>query len=231
MKDLNKCLAEVFGTFILVFFGIGAAVISGGAVAELGISIAFGLGVIAAVYSIGHISGAHLNPAISLGAFLSGRMKSLEMVKYIISQIIGAILAVLVIFAILKLGYPDDYDIAIYGIGQNSFLEGQLFMALVFETVATFIFTMVVLGATSKKNTNTAFAGIVIGLTLTAIHIVGIPLTGVSVNPARSIAPAIFAGTESLTQLWVFIVAPLAGGAIAGLIHKFVDKAKTNTEV
>lgn len=225
MKDLNKCLAEVFGTFMLVFFGVGAAVIAGSAAGELGISLAFGIAIIAAAYSIGHISGAHLNPAVSLGAFISGRMTAIEMAKYIVSQLIGALLGIIAVFGILTFGY-SDYSVAEYGIGQNSFGETQMVMAFIFELVATFTFVTVVLGATSKKNPNVAYAGLAIGFTLAVIHIVGIPLTGVSVNPARSIAPALLAGGTALTQLWLFIIAPLVGGAIAGLIYKFIDQEK-----
>ena len=209
MKDLNKCLAEIFGTFMLVFFGVGSAVLAGEVTGNLGVSIAFGISIVAAAYSIGHISGAHLNPAVSLGVFVSGRMTVLEMVRYILSQLIGALLGILFIVSILKLGYPD-YSIVESGIGQNAFKDGQMGMAIIFELIATFTFVLVILGATSKKNPNGAYAGLVIGFTLAAIHIVGIPLTGVSVNPARSIAPALVAGKTALTQLWVFIVAPLA---------------------
>jgi len=229
MEDVKKCLAEMFGTAVLVMFGVGAAIFSG---SELAIAFAFGIAVIAAAYSIGHISGAHLNPAISLGAFISGRMKLVDMLKYVLSQIIGGILGAGIIFLILKLLLPVDYDFATLGLGQNHLptlmqdLEfgKQLAVALIFEFVATFIFVTVALGATSKNNPNLAIAGLAIGFTLVAIHILGLAITGVSVNPARSIGPAIFAAImdvkEALPQLWVFIVAPLCGGAVAGIIYR-----------
>ena len=222
--DLKKCLAEMFGTAMLVMFGVGAGIFAGD---QLAISLAFGIAVMASIYAIGHISGAHLNPAISLGAFISKRMKLMDMIKYMLSQIIGGILGVGVIFLILKLLLPGDYEFTAMGVGQNHLptiisdltFGKKLAVALIFEIIATFIFAVVVFGSTSKKNPNTAFAGIVIGLTLAGIHIFGIPLTGVSVNPARSIGPAIFATivgiTDAIKELWIFILAPLVGGALA----------------
>ncbi len=217
----KKLIAEVIGTFILVFFGCGAAVFMGAQIGMLGISFAFGLSIVAAAYGIGAISGAHLNPAVSLGMVTAGRMPVGDFIGYVIAQIIGAILAAFVIM-IIATG-KADYTVAANGLGQNGFGPGYLgeytlMAGLIFEVVATFIFVTVILGATDAK-APAGFAGLAIGLTLAAIHMVGINITGVSVNPARSIGPAIFVGSTAISQLWVFIVAPLAGGAVAGALY------------
>ncbi|MCE6962165.1 MIP family channel protein [Cereibacter sphaeroides] len=220
----KKLMAEVFGTFILVFFGCGSAVLMGEQIGMLGISIAFGLAIVAAAYSIGAISGAHLNPAVSLGFLMSGRMSAGEFAGYVLAQIAGAILGALVVFLIAS--GKTGYSLAVNGLGQNGFGPGYLGeytmgAALIFELVATFVFVCVILAATAShvSAASTALAGLAIGLTLAAIHLVGINVTGVSVNPARSIGPAIFVGGKAIADLWVFIVAPLAGGAAAGLAH------------
>lgn len=218
---MKKNVAEVIGTFILVFFGCGSAVLMGTQIGMQGIAFAFGLSIVAAAYGLGAISGAHLNPAVSLGMVAAGRMPLAEAVQYVIAQIIGAILGALVIYVIAS--GKAGYDVAVNGLGQNGFGAGYLgeyglSAALVFEFVATFVFVTVILGATGAGS-NPAFAGLAIGLTLTAIHLVGINVTGVSVNPARSIGPAIFVGGKALADLWVFIVAPLAGGIMAGLVN------------
>lgn len=224
--------AEAFGTFILVFFGCGSAVLMGDQIGMLGISLAFGLSIVAAAYSIGAISGAHLNPAVSLGMVMAGRMKMQDFSKYAVAQVIGAIMAALVILIIAQ--GKADYTIAANGLGQNGYGAGYLgeynvLSALVFELIATFVFVTVILGATAK-DAPAMMAGLVIGLTLAAIHMVGINVTGVSVNPARSIGPALLTGGHSLAQLWLFIVAPLAGGALAGLIYKMgLTGAQENT--
>lgn len=217
----KKLIAEALGTFILVFFGCGAAVFMGAQIGMMGISFAFGLSIVAAAYGLGAISGAHLNPAVSLGMVVAGRMQMAEFGGYAAAQIAGAIVAALVILLIAQ-GQPG-WSVAESGLGQNGFGPGylgeySLAAALLFEVVATFIFVTVILGATHEK-APAAFAGLAIGLTLAAIHLVGINVTGVSVNPARSIGPAIFAGSGALGQLWVFIVAPLVGGAAAGGIY------------
>ena len=219
---MRKEIAEVIGTFTLVFLGCGSAVFMGAEIGMLGISFAFGLAVMAMAYSIGHISGAHLNPAVSMGVKIAGKMSTIEMIRYWIAQTIGAIIAALVVLAIAK--GQADYTIAGNGLGQNGYGAGYLgeynFMsALVFEIVATFLFVTVILGAT-QNNAPAAMAGLVIGLTLVVIHLVGINITGTSVNPARSIGPALFTGAKSMTQLPLFIIAPLIGGALAGLIFK-----------
>jgi len=217
----KKILAEVIGTFILVFFGVGSAVLMGEHIGMQGIAIAFGLSIVAAAYGLGAISGAHLNPAVSLGMVTAGRMTGSEFLGYAVAQVGGAVLGA---FAILMIASGKaDYSVAVNGLGQNGYGAGylgeySLGAALTFETVATFLFVTVILGATSK-GAPAAMAGLAIGLTLTGIHLVGINVTGVSVNPARSIGPAIFAGGTALGDLWVFIVAPLVGGALAGLLH------------
>ncbi|MDQ2065453.1 MIP family channel protein [Xinfangfangia sp. CPCC 101601] len=220
---MKKFIAETMGTAILVLFGCGAAVIAGAdgttGIGLAGISLAFGLAIVAAAYGLGAISGAHLNPAVSLGALMAGRMPAAEFVSYVIAQILGAVIGALLLYLIASgsAGWTG-------GLGQNGYGAGymgeySLTSALVFEFVMTFIFVTVILGAT-QPGAATAFAGLAIGLTLAAIHLVGIKVTGVSVNPARSIGPALFAGGAALSQLWVFIAAPLLGGALAGIVHK-----------
>jgi aquaporin Z len=219
---LNKMIAELLGTFILVLFGCGAAVIGGAEIGFTGIALAFGLAIVAAAYGFGAISGAHLNPAVSLGMVTAGRMSPGAFVAYALAQIAGAILATLVLYLIVsgKAGFVmGEWALGSNGYGAGYLGEYALGAALVFETVMTFVFVSVILGATGAKSA-AGFAGLAIGLTLTAIHLVGINVTGVSVNPARSIGPALFAGGAALSQLWVFIVAPLAGGALAGVLYK-----------
>ncbi len=187
----------------------------------LPIAVAFGLSIVAAAYGLGAISGAHLNPAVSLGVLCAGRMSAAEFVQYVIAQVIGAILGALVIYLIAT--GRADYSVATNGLGQNGFGPGYgggygLGAALIFEVVATFIFVTVILGVTGK-GAPAGFAGLAIGLTLTAVHLVGINVTGTSVNPARSIGPALFVGGTAISQLWVFIVAPLVGGALAGIVN------------
>jgi aquaporin Z len=217
----KKLIAEALGTMILVLFGVGSAVIAGPEIGFTGISIAFGLSIVAAAYSLGAISGAHLNPAVSLGMVTAGRMSFGDFIAYAIAQIVGAIIGAGLILMIAS--GNGDYSIAVNGLGQNGFGAGYLgeysmTSALVFEFVFTFIFVTVILGATSR-NAPAAMAGLAIGLTLTAIHLVGINVGGVSVNPARSIGPAVFVGGKAIADLWLFIVAPLAGGALAGIVY------------
>jgi aquaporin Z len=215
-------IAEVLGTFMLVFFGCGAAVLMGEHIGMHGIAMAFGLSIVAAAYGLGAISGAHLNPAVSLGALIAGRMNTTEFVSYVIAQVFGAVLAAGVIYFIAS--GKAGYSLAANGLGQNGYGAGYLgeysmVAALVFEFVATFLFVTVILGAT-QADAPAGFAGLAIGLTLAAIHLVGINVTGVSVNPARSFGPAIFVGGKALADLWLFIAAPLAGGTVAGLLNK-----------
>ncbi|MEL7106969.1 MAG: aquaporin Z [Pseudomonadota bacterium] len=219
---MNKMVAEFIGTFTLVLFGCGAAVIAGGDIGLTGISFAFGLALIGMAYGIGAVSGCHINPAVSLGMVVAGRMEMSEAIKYIISQVAGAILGALVLLIIAS--GKADYTVGTNGLGQNGWGAGYLgeytmVSAFVFEVVATFLFMVVILGATSA-NAPGAMAGLAIGLALVVIHLVGINVTGVSVNPARSIGPALFAGTTALAQLWLFIVAPIIGAAAAGALFK-----------
>ena len=222
---MKKAFAELVGTFVLVFFGCGAAVFAGDqtGMLPLGIAFAFGLAIVAMAYGIGPVSGCHVNPAVSLGAFIAGRMDIKDLVTYVIAQLIGAILGAAVLYAILS-GKLGGYDVHMAGLGQNGWGEGYqggygMVSAFVFEVVATFIFLIVILGSTHKL-APVGFAGLAIGLTLTVIHIVGIRITGVSVNPARSIGPALFVGGQALSQLWLFIVAPFLGAAAAGMLFR-----------
>ncbi|WP_299852591.1 aquaporin Z [uncultured Roseovarius sp.] len=219
---MKKFTAEFIGTFTLVLFGCGAAVIAGGDIGLLGISFAFGLALIGMAYGIGHISGCHINPAVSLGAVVAGRMQIGEAVHYIIAQVAGAIAGALVLMMIAS--GKADYSVTANGLGQNGWGTGYLGeyamgAAFIFELVATFLFVTVILGSTGA-GAPSAMAGLAIGLALVVIHLVGINVTGVSVNPARSIGPALFAGATALSQLWLFIVAPIIGGVLAGLVFK-----------
>ncbi len=219
---MKTLIAELIGTFALVLLGCGSAVLAGGEVGQLGIAFAFGLAIVAMAYGIGPISGCHVNPAVSFGAFIAGRMTLNSMLQYWLAQFIGAILgaAVLYFIATGKAGY----DLATNGLGQNGWGPGylgeySLMAALVFEIVATFLFLVVILGSTQKSAPGMV-AGLAIGLTLAVIHIVGIQVTGVSVNPARSLGPAVFVGGTAISQLWLFFAGPLIGAALAGLLFR-----------
>ena len=217
----KKLIAEALGTAILVLFGCGSAVLAGGDIGLTGISLAFGLAIVAAAYGLGAISGAHLNPAVSLGMVTAGRMTVGEFINYAAAQIVGAVIGAGVLYVIAsgKAGFAlGEWGLGSNGYGPGYLGEYALPSALVFEFVATFLFVTVILGSTGTGSAP-GFAGLAIGLTLAAIHLVGINVTGVSVNPARSIGPAIFAGGAALSQLWVFIVAPLAGGALANKLY------------
>lgn len=216
---VKKLFAEVLGTFILVLFGCGAAVIGGEAIGFTGISLAFGLAIVAAAYGIGAISGAHLNPAVSFGMVAAGRMSGAEAVAYSVAQIIGAVLGAAVLWLIASGSAGWTGGLGANGYGAGYLGEYSLTAALVFEAVMTFVFVTVILGATGR-GAAAGFAGLAIGLTLAAIHLVGINVTGVSVNPARSIGPALLSGGTALGQVWVFILAPMVGGVLAGLAHK-----------
>lgn len=226
MKTCNKFFAELLGTFVLVFGGCGTAVFAGRAFGFLGVSIAFGLTVIAMAYGIGHISGAHLNPAVSFGVWVNGRMTLKDMLIYWAAQIIGAIIAAALIFAIVKCGNIEPGNFAANDYGQDLANCGPNYWninacgAFITEAVLTFVFLMVILGVTDDRHANGKFAGLAIGLTLVLIHLISIPLTNTSVNPARSISQAIFAGGSALSHLWLFIVAPLVGAGLAGLCYK-----------
>ncbi|WP_265520002.1 MIP family channel protein [Nitratireductor luteus] len=214
--------AEVFGTFCLVFFGC-ASVVTGGyggllPAGGVGISLAFGIAVIAMAYAIGPVSGAHLNPAVTLGAFLAGRLPAKDVAPYMVAQIIGGIIGAAVLWVIAS-GGATGAPANLAANGWDAAVGYSMASALIAEAVATFIFVTVILSVTSKKH-ETALAGLVIGLTLTVIHLCLIPITGTSVNPARSIGPALFSGEAAISQLWLFILAPLVGAAIAGLVAK-----------
>jgi aquaporin Z len=218
---MKTYLAEILGTFLLVFIGT-ASVVTGGfgtalPVGQEGIGLAFGIGVIAAAYAVGPISGAHLNPAVTLGIFLAGRLPAREVIPYWIAQIIGGILASLALWIMVS-GQVGGHTT---GFGANGWDPNvySAWSAFITEVIATFVFVTVILGVTSASHT-TVLAGLVIGLTLAAIHFAVIPVTGTSVNPARSIGPALFTGTAAIAQLWLFIIAPLIGGAIAGAVAK-----------
>ena len=222
----RKMIAEFIGTFTLVFIGCGTAMVAGynDVLGMTGISLAFGLALMGMAHGIGPISGCHINPAVSFGAVVAGRMTVFEMIRYWIAQVGGACVAMIVLLVIFK-GNVNGYDIAANGVGQNGWGESYLgkygmISAFVFEFVATLLFVIVILGSTSP-GAPTTVAGIAIGFTLVAIHLFGIQITGVSVNPARSIGPAIFSGSaQALGQLWLFIAAPMLGGAVAGLLFR-----------
>jgi aquaporin Z len=216
---IKKLAAEFVGTFALVLFGCGAVVLGGfGIVGQLGIAFAFGLAIVAMAYGVGPVSGCHVNPAVSFGAWIAGRMPTADMLGYWAAQCLGAVVGAGVLYLIAS-GAPD-YTIAA-GLGQNGYGLGHspgdygLVSGAVFEVVATFLFLVVILGVT-QPGAPSQFAGLAIGLTLTVIHIVGIQVTGVSVNPARSLGPAVWVLGDALSQLWLFIVAPMAGAGLAG---------------
>jgi aquaporin Z len=222
---MKKYLAELIGTFVLVFGGVGSAVLAGGKIGFAGVSSAFGLSLLAMVYAIGPISGCHINPAVTFGALLTKKIGIKDATAYVIAQIIGAILASAVILFVAR-GVPDSYHPAVAGMGANGFglhsPGGYSFAAaFVAEVVLTFFLVFTVLGSTDVK-APVGFAGVAIGLVLTLIHLVGIPITNTSVNPARSIGPALFVGGWALQQLWLFIVAPLVGAAVAAAAYSIV---------
>ena len=231
---MKKLLAELIGTFALVLFGCGAAVVSGvsttgpSGIGLLGISFAFGLAVVAMAYAIGGITGCHINPAITIAMLVAGKIKTAEAVNYIIGQLLGATLGAAVLYVILK-GAPG-FEMGEWALGSNGWGEGYLgaynmTSAFVTEAVLTFLFLFVIFATTSKWGNGT-MAGLAIGLTLVLIHLVAIPITGTSVNPARSFGPAIFAQGKALTQLWLFIAAPIVGAVLAALVWKGVFETK-----
>lgn len=220
---MKKYIAELIGTFTLVLFGCGTAVVAGNLVGIVGIAFAFGFGLIAAAYGIGPISGCHINPAVSLGVFTAGRMSVTDLIGYWVGQFLGGILGAWVLSIIIS-GVGGGYDIHASGLGQDGWGPGyqggySIGSAFLFEVVATFIFLVVILGATQKAAPN-GFAGLVIGISLVVIHIFGIHITGVSVNPARSFGPALLVGGQALQQVWLFFVAPFLGALIAGILFR-----------
>jgi len=231
---MKRFTAETIGTFILVFGGCGSAVFSAAfpavGIGLLGVSLAFGLTVLCCVYALGPVSGCHLNPAVSVGLTVAGRFPAKDLPAYIAAQVLGAVIAAAALLVLLK-GAPGGYEAATGGLAANGFGDhspGKYGMesALIAEVVLTFIFLMVIIGATSKA-APAALAGVAIGLALTLVHLIGIPITNLSVNPARSTGPALFVGGWAISQLWLFWVAPIIGGAIAGLLGRwlFADQA------
>lgn len=227
-KSSSKYIAEFLGTMVLVLMGCGSAVIAGAdgttGVGLLGIAFAFGLSVVAMAYAIGPVSGCHINPAISVSMLVAGKLNAKDTAGYIIAQILGAVAGSAILCAIVC--GKEGFVLGEWGLGANGWGPGYLgeysmLSAFIAEAVFTFIFLLVIFGSTSAKNPHPGFAGLAIGLTLVLIHIVGIKVTGVSVNPARSIGPAVFAGGKAAAQLWLFIVAPIAGGILAALTWKY----------
>lgn len=226
---MKKCFAEFFGTFWLVFGGCGSALFAAGienvGIGYLGVSLAFGLTVVTMAYAVGHISGGHFNPAVSLGLWAGGRFSGSELVPYIISQLLGAVSAAAVLYIIAS-GNPlfdASAGFAANGYGALSPNGYSMMSGLLAEFFLTAFFLLIILGATAGK-ANGKFAGLTIGLSLTLIHLVSIPITNTSVNPARSTSQALFAGGEYIPQLWLFWLAPIAGAIVAGLIHKALLK-------
>lgn len=228
---MKKYLAECIGTMVLVILGCGTAMLVGCDAASGGgyilTALAFGLSIVAMAYSIGNISGCHINPAVSLGVLLNGGMRVSEFVGYVISQCVGALIGSGILAAIFKLGGVADLTGG-YGANGLAGVGGSVFAGLIVEIVLTCIFVTCILGVTSKKANHGSFGGLVIGLTLTGVHILGIGLTGTSVNPARSLGPAVAAAisgnTDPIVSLWVFIVGPLLGAALAACIYRALEK-------
>jgi aquaporin Z len=231
---MTKYAAEALGTFWLVLGGCGSAVLAAGfpdvGIGLLGVSLAFGLTVLTMAYAIGHISGCHLNPAVSVGLWAGGRFPAGELAPYIAAQVAGAIAAGAVLFLIAS--GQAGFDAAASGFAANGFDEHSpggysLAAAFVCEVVMTMIFLVVILGATDPRSTSQRLAGIAIGLCLTLIHLISIPVTNTSVNPARSTGVAIFVGGWAIAQLWVFWVAPIAGGVLGAVVYRFIGKTET----
>jgi aquaporin Z len=233
MDSIKKYIAEFIGTMVLVILGCGTAMLVGcDAAAGSGYiltAFAFGLVIVGMAYCVGNISGCHINPAVSLGVLISGGMKVVDFVGYVVSQCLGAFAGAGVLAAVFGLGKVEDKT---GGFGSNGLagVNGNIIAGLLVEIVLTFIFVLVILGVTSNKAGHGSFAGVVIGFTLTLVHILGIGLTGTSVNPATSFGPALvalFAGnTQPIIQLWIFIVGPLVGAAIAAFVYKFLESKK-----
>lgn len=227
---MRKLLAEFIGTLWLVLGGCGSAVLAAGypelGIGFVGVSIAFGLTVVTMAYAIGHISGCHLNPAVSIGLWMGGRFNKKELLPYIISQVLGGIAGAGVLYAIAT--GKDGFEIggfAANGYGEHSPDGYNMAAALVTEIVLTFMFLIIILGATHSKAPK-GFAGLAIGLGLTLIHLISIPVTNTSVNPARSTSQAIFTGGWALEQLWLFWVAPIVGAILAGIVYKIISPEK-----
>lgn len=226
---MKKYVAEFIGTMVLVVMGCGTAMLVG-CDASYGsgyllTALAFGLVIVGMAYCVGNISGCHINPAVSLGVYMTGGISAADFGCYVIAQCLGSIAGTGILAAIFGLGGVVDMT---GGYGSNGLagVNGSAIAGLIVEIVLTFIFVLTILGVTSKKANHGSFGGLIIGLTLTLVHILGIGLTGTSVNPARSLGPAVFAGSSALSCLWVFIVGPLAGAALAALVYKFLEKGE-----
>lgn len=221
---MKKYVAEFLGTFGLVLGGCGTAVFAGSHVGFAGVALAFGLTVLVGAYAFGHISGAHFNPAVSLGLWIGGKMETKDLLPYMIAQILGAIVAALILYLVLIFGEKEIGAFATNGYGEYSPDGYGVLSAAITEFVLTFFFLLVIMGATDQRAPK-GFAPIAIGLCLTLIHLISIPITNTSVNPARSISQAVFVGGPALEQLWLFIVMPLAGGACGAVVYRyFTDK-------
>ena len=227
---MKKYVAEFIGTCVLVLFGCGSAALTGGIsgpLGILGIAIAFGLSIVAMAYVIGNISGCHINPAVSLAMLINKKMSVKDFCFYVVAQILGAFAGIGILYAVIA---NSGLSVAETGLGANGFgalsaVNLNMFGAILVEIVLTFVFIYTILGVTSDEK-KSSVAGIVIGLTLAFVHILGISLTGTSVNPARSLAPAVILGGEALSQVWVFILAPFVGSALAAIVFKFLNKEK-----
>jgi aquaporin Z len=225
---VQKVAAEFIGTFWLVFGGCGSAVLAAAfpalGIGFAGVSLAFGLTVLTMAYAVGHISGGHFNPAVTIGLFAARRIPAVHLIPYIIAQLLGAIVAAGVLYLIAsgKTGFSLSNGFASNGYGEHSPGGYSLFAALLIEVVLTFIFLMIILGATSKR-ASVGFAPVAIGLALTLIHLISIPVTNTSVNPARSTGQALFVGGWAIAQLWLFWVAPVVGAVIAGIVHPWLE--------
>lgn len=223
-SDMQRYMAELLGTFVLVFVGCGTVVLAGNTLDNTGVALAFGIAVMTMVYAIGHISGCHINPAISIAMFVRGKISSRDTMMYIIFQCIGAIIAAGVLLTVAN--GMSGYDINADGLGENGWgkdygNEVDTAGALLTEVVLTMIFLLVIFGATSKEAPS-GFSGIAIGFALAMIHLVSIPVTGTSVNPARSLGPALFVGGDAIAQLWLFWVAPIIGALIAVIVWRLI---------
>lgn len=220
MNSIKKYLAELIGTFVLVLFACGTAAVVGCSATNgtgyLLTALSFGLVIVAMAYSIGNISGCHINPAVSIAMLVDKKMSFKDFVGYVVAQFLGAILGAATLMAFVG---KDS------GLGANALYNNNILQSLAIEIILTFVFVISILGVTSKEN-NSAVSGIVIGLSLTLVHILGISFTGTSVNPARSFGPALFVGGAALSNVWVFIVAPLVGGVLAALVYKFLSSSK-----
>ncbi|MDL2261850.1 MIP family channel protein [Methanimicrococcus sp. OttesenSCG-928-J09] len=232
MDSVKKYIAEALGTMVLVLFGCGSAAIAGSVLGTFGIAMAFGLSIVAMAYVIGNISGCHVNPAVSIAMLIDKRLSPKDFIGYVVSQVIGAVVGIALLAFIIN--SADLGGFAATGLGQNGFDEASavglsMIGAIIVEIILTFVFAFTILGVTDNEKTS-AIAGIVIGLTLVFVHIMGIPLTGTSVNPARSLAPALLIGGLALQQVWVFIIAPLIGGSLAALVYRFFKAGKSESK-